>query len=170
MHIGLLTNEYPPLPHGGIGTNVKNLAQAFVRAGHRVTVVGWGKADEWEDSGVKVSILPETLIPKIGWFFNRKVVEKYLRHLIKNEQLSIVEAPDWGGMSMDIQPGCPIVIRCNGTDVYFGHLLKEKVRWKTRFQERRALHQADSICAVTKFTAAVTKQLFDLRGASKCGC
>jgi glycosyltransferase involved in cell wall biosynthesis len=162
MHIAFLTNEYPPLPHGGIGTNVKTLAQALVHAGHRVTVVGWGKADKWEDGGVNITMLPETSIPKIGWFANRRIVEKYLRHLVKHEGLAIVEAADWGGMSKGIRPGCPLVIRCNGTDTYFGHLLNERVRWRLWIEERGGLRQSDAICAVSQFTADLTKQLFGL--------
>jgi glycogen synthase len=41
MKIGFFCNEYPPRPHGGIGTFVHTLAPALAQAGHAVTVVEW---------------------------------------------------------------------------------------------------------------------------------
>ena len=40
MHICYLCNEYPPLPHGGVGSVTYTLAHAVARAGHEVSVVG----------------------------------------------------------------------------------------------------------------------------------
>lgn len=59
MNILYLCDEYPPGPHGGIGTLVQLLARQMVKAGHRVVVAGlyspgYGGADEFEDEGVKV--------------------------------------------------------------------------------------------------------------------
>ena len=82
MHISFLTTEYPPLPSGGIGTSIKNLAHALVNLGHRVTVIGWGPETEFDDDGVHVKFLGHTKIPKMGWFLNRKRAEKELNRLV----------------------------------------------------------------------------------------
>ena len=40
MKIVFVCNEYPPRPHGGIGTFVHTIARALLQKGHQVTVVG----------------------------------------------------------------------------------------------------------------------------------
>lgn len=59
MNILLLSEEYPPGRHGGIGTVVQMQAREMVRQGHKVIVSGfydwgYGGADEFVDNGVKV--------------------------------------------------------------------------------------------------------------------
>lgn len=59
MNILLFCDEYPPGPHGGIGTAVQSLARALVRQGHGVWVAGlydygYGGADYETDEGVQV--------------------------------------------------------------------------------------------------------------------
>ena len=40
LHVCFLCHEYPPEPHGGVGTVIQALARALVARGHRVTVLG----------------------------------------------------------------------------------------------------------------------------------
>lgn len=162
MHIGFLTNEYPPLPSGGIGTSVQNLARQFVSKGHRVTVLGWGAKKEFEDLGVQVRFIGGTNIPKMGWLFNRLHIQREFNHLVKRENIEIVEAPDWCGPSAGIRLNCPIVIRCHGSATYFASLLGESVKPAVRICEQMALKGAASVAAVSKFTAQNTERLFSL--------
>lgn len=162
MHVAFLSCEYPPLPGGGIGTFVQGLARALVTRGHRVTVVGWGKAREWNDQGVTVRMLPNDHPPKLGWLVNRRRVEAELRRMVREEALVAVEAPDWCGMSAGIRPGCPVVIRCHGSAVYFAWMMKESVRPTVRFAEWLALRGARSVAACSRFTAGSTRDLFSL--------
>ena len=162
MHIAFLTSEYPPLPTGGIGTSIRNLSQALVAQGHRVTVLGWGHDAEFEDHGVCIRFLGETSIPKMGWLLNRGHIQRELNHLVHDEGVDIVEAPDWCGLSAGLRPACPVVIRCHGSATYFAHLLKERVRPSVRWAEGLALQQADNVVAVSRFTAGITHRLFRL--------
>jgi len=163
MHVVFLTIEYPPLPSGGIGTSVRNLGRALVRQGHRVTVVGAGPLMEFEDEGVSVRFIGETRVPKIGWLWDAHRIERELNRLVREEGAEIVEAHDWGGISAGVRPRCPVVVRCNGTDTYFGRLLQKRVRPSVRWAEGFALRQADDVVAVSRFTADVTRRLFNLR-------
>jgi glycosyltransferase involved in cell wall biosynthesis len=163
MHVGFLTTEYPPLPSGGIGTSLRNLARALVAAGHRVSVVGWGREAHYDDQGVSVRFLTSRFVPKTGWLTSRRMLRHELRRLVQQEGLDVVEAPDWCGLSAGIRAGCPMVIRCNGSAVYFGHLLRERVRPSVRLAEWLALRQADGVCAVSRFTAEQTARLFALK-------
>lgn len=155
--------EYPPLPSGGIGTSICNLARAIVAQGHRVTVVGLGKRTEFQDQGVNVRFIGATSIPKVGWLWDVRRVQHELNNLVRREGADIVEAHDWCGVSAGLRPTCPIVVRCHGTDTYFAHLLQERVRPLVRRLEWLALKQADDIVAVTQFAADVTRRLFRLR-------
>lgn len=167
MHICFLTGEYPHPEvgsSGGIGTSIRNLARQLVRMGHRVRVMGWHKQEiEIEDNGVHVHFLKATSIPKMGWMLNRKRLQDEVNRLVRQDGLDIVEAPDWGGMSAGMKLLCPLVVRCNGTDTYFGHLLGYRPRWKVYHAERLALKSADDVAAVSRFAAEVTKKLFNLK-------
>jgi len=163
MHIGYITTEYPPLPSGGIGTSIKNLANKLVEFGHTVTVIGLGPNITFNDGGVNVKFVEGTKRAKLGWLYNRYVVWREIERLIRHEALNIVEAPDWLGLSAGMPFTCPVVIRCHGSDTYFGHLLGYKPRITTYLYEYLALTQADSISAVTHFTADTTKKIFRLK-------
>ena len=163
MHIGFLTTEYPPLSSGGIGTSIQNLARELAAQGHRVTVLGWGHAVEFEDQGVKVRFLKRAFLPRTGWLVGRLALQREFRRLVLEEGLRLVEAPDWCGLSAGLRPGCPVVLRCHGSAVYFGHLLNEAVRPSVRWAERLAFSGANDVAAVSRFTAEVTTRLFGLR-------
>jgi glycosyltransferase involved in cell wall biosynthesis len=162
MHIAFLSLEYPPLPSGGIGTSVQNLARALVRQGHRVTVLGWGPETEFDDGGVRVRFLGHTSIPRMGWFLNRRRLQRELRRLKKTEGLDIVEAHDWCGISAGLRPDCPLVVRCHGSATYFARLLDESVRPTVFGTEWLALIGADAVVAVSRFTAGLTAGIFRL--------
>lgn len=168
MKIAFLANEYPPLPAGGIGTNLRNLARALVRDGHQVWVVGWGHDAVFDDQGVTVRFVGTTRVPKAGWWLNRRRAFRALARLVAEEGVEIVEAPDWCGPSAGLSlpwwaPGCPVVIRCHGSAVYFGDLLNEPVRRSVRLAERTALRGADAVGAVSRFAGERTRALFDLK-------
>ena len=127
MHIAFLSNEYPPLPSGGIGTSVQTLARALVAAGHQVTVLGWGHATAFTDAGVTVRVLGTTAVPKMGWLLNRRRLQVELNRMVREEALAIVEAPDWCGPAAGLRLACPLVIRCHGSATYFADLLGERV-------------------------------------------
>lgn len=162
MHIGFLTTEYPPLPSGGIGTSVRNLARGLVTAGHRVTVIGWGQEAAFDDVGVAVRFLGHTRLPGAGWLLHRLRAQRALRRLVRTAGLEIVEAHDWCGPSAGLRLPCPLVVRCHGSATYFAHLLDGTVRPTVRYAETLALRRATAVAAVSRFTATVTHRLFHL--------
>lgn len=124
MNILYLCDEYPPGPHGGIGTYVRLIALQMVKLGHKVIVAGlysrgYGGRDEFEDEGVKVFRYRWGIDGK--WFENQhslgvrivnKVLldtgiiqkdikkslatyQKKLEYIISSEQIDIVEMPDY---------------------------------------------------------------------------
>jgi glycosyltransferase involved in cell wall biosynthesis len=134
-----------------------------VKQGHRVTVVGWGKRTEFDDEGVKVVFQGGIPVPRIGWLFNRINMQRLVNRLVGNDGLEILESPDWCGLSAGIKPRCPVVIRCHGSDTYFGKLLNYEPRWSVRLAEKIALQGANGIASVSKYTADVTRSVFNLK-------
>ncbi len=162
MRVGFLTLEYPPARSGGIGTSIRNLARALVHRGHRVTVMGWGEPARFDDDGVSVRVHDYRSPPRTGWLVNRLLMQREMRRMVKEEGLEIVEAHDWCGPSAGIHPGCPVVVRCHGSAVFFGDVLHEPVRWSVRLAERLALTGADGVAAVSRFAAGRTAALFGI--------
>lgn len=162
MRIAFLSNEYPPLPAGGIGTNLRNLARTLVRQGHHVWVVGWGPETRFDDQGVRVRFVGHTRVPKLGWLLNRRRAFRVLAGLVAGDGVEIVEAPDWCGPSAGLRLACPVVVRCNGSAVYFADLVGDAVRPSVRLAERLAVRGADSVAAASRFTAARSRALFGL--------
>jgi len=94
----------------------------------------------------------------------RKKLERIINQLYAIQEIDLVEAPDWTGITSFIQPKkCPIVIRLNGSDAYFCHLEHRPVKWKNQFHEKRALQKADGLISVSQFTADVTNEVFGLK-------
>jgi glycosyltransferase involved in cell wall biosynthesis len=163
MHVAFLTTEYPPLPSGGIGTSIRNLARALVMQGHCATVLVAGAGNEFEDRGVSVRFTGETRLPKLGWLWDTRRTQRVLNELIRRDGVDVIESHDWCGPSAGLRLDRPLSVRCHGAATYFAHLLSERVRPSVRWTETLALRQANDVVAVSRFTADVTRRLFRLR-------
>ncbi len=167
MKIGFLTSEFPhpKTGHaGGIGTSLLNLTKGLVQAGHQVVLLVYGqKEDEvFEESGITFHRLKNVKLKGFSRYLTQKKIEKRINLLVQKQQLDVVEAADWTGITSFIKPDCPLVIRLHGSDTYFCHLDQRPVKAINRFHEKRALQSADGLLSVSQYTANVTKELFAL--------
>jgi glycosyltransferase involved in cell wall biosynthesis len=168
MKIAFLTPEYPHSKtgsSGGIGTSIKNLAIGLLGEGHSVRVLVYGQKEEsvFDDNGITIQQIQNVKFKGLSWWLTRKKLERLINQLYDNQEIDLVEAPDWTGITSFIQPKkCPIVIRLNGSDTYFCHLENRPVKWINQFHERRALQKADGLISVSEFTAEVTNEVFEL--------
>jgi len=168
MHIAFLTPEYPHPDlnrSGGLGTSIKNLASSLVQSGEGVTVFVYSQAEDkqFEDQRIKIHSIAKRKYPFAGWYLHRKFLQRYINKFILLENIDVLEAPDWTGITALMHFKCPLVIRCNGSDGYFCHLDNRKQKSKNRWFEQKALKNADHILAVSAFTAKLTKKIFGLR-------
>ena len=169
MKIAFLTPEYPHSRtgnSGGIGTSIKNLAESLVGLGHAVRILVYGQKEEtiFEDSEITIQLIKNVKIKGLSWYFTRKKLQHIIDDLYVSNEIDIVEAPDWTGISSFIQPKkCPLVIRLNGSDTYFCHLDNRPVKWVNKFHEKRALKKAEGHISVSQFTADMTNKLFGLQ-------
>ncbi|SDH42906.1 Glycosyltransferase involved in cell wall bisynthesis [Flavobacterium omnivorum] len=168
MKIAFLTPEYPHPKtgsSGGIGTSIKNLAMGLLAEGCSVRVLVYAQKEEgiFYDNGICIQQIRNVKLKGLSWFLTRKKLENIITALYDNEEIDLVEAPDWTGITSFISPkNCPVVIRLNGSDTYFCHLDQRPVKWVNRFHEKRALKNADGLLSVSQFTADTTNEVFHL--------
>jgi len=169
MKIAFLTPEYPHPKtgsSGGIGTSIKNLAIGLIAQGCSVRVLVYGQNEEgvFDDNGITIQQIKNVKLKGLSWFLTRKKLERIINQLYVNQEIDLVEAPDWTGITSFIQPKkCPIVIRLNGSDTYFCHLDNRPVKCVNKLHERRALQKADALISVSQFTADLTNEVFGLK-------
>lgn len=167
MKIAFLTPEYPHYKtgnSGGIGTSIKNLALELIKQGCSVRILVYGQKEDvvFEDNGICVQQIQNVKRKGISWYLTRKKLQRILNTLYENQEIDVVEAPDWTGITSFIDAKCPVIIRLNGSDTYFCHLDERPVKWINKFHEKRALLKATALLSVSRFTAAKTNEVFGL--------
>ena len=167
MHLAFLTSEYPHprvQRSAGIGTSIKNLANAYIGAGIEVSIFVYSAQEDavFEEDGINFHLIKHQKFPFLGWYRYRKLIQRYVNKQVVASGIDAIEAADWTGITAFMNLKCPLVIRLHGTDAYFCHLEDRPQKKKNFFFEKKALQQADQIITVSQFTAQVTKQLFGL--------
>ncbi|RKR10954.1 glycosyltransferase involved in cell wall biosynthesis [Flavobacterium sp. 90] len=168
MHISFLTPEFPheKVAHAaGIGTSIKNLAEALTKEGIKVTVFVYGQKTQEVliENGLEIHLIKNKKFKFFGWFFHRKYIQQYCNSVIKQEHIELLEVIDWTGISAFMNFKVPIVMRFHGSDAYFCHLEKRKQKAKNFWFEKLAVKGAKDFIAPTKFAGEVSKELFKIK-------
>jgi glycosyltransferase involved in cell wall biosynthesis len=137
MHIGFLAMDYPSAgAGGGVGSQVRVLAQALVEAGHKVTVVALGRR---KTSGVEDRVRVHRVAPgNLHWYLSRiplldrllvtaireleysKAIWSAVRRLHAAEAFDILEATETGALGVACAgPRIPLIIRLHGDPYTF---------------------------------------------------
>lgn len=167
MRICIICNEYPPGPHGGIGTMNQMLVQEFVKAGHEVYVVGlydktYPAQDHEQSPGVEVFRLKRNMRGKLNVMLHWREMFHFVRRLEKSYGFDVVEIPDsYGWFSVWGRLQAPVIVRCHGANTYFSRILNAPLKRSTRFLENHLMHKARAVCAVSRYTAAVISEVFN---------
>jgi glycosyltransferase involved in cell wall biosynthesis len=167
LRLCFLCNEYPPGPHGGIGTLVQTFARSLVEAGHAVRVVGvYGSSypapDTEDDRGVRVVRLRESGGPA-GWVRSRIRLFRTVATWVNAGDVELVEAPDWEGWAAGWpRLSAPVVVRLSGSASYFADELGRRLRRMAFWLERASLRRADFICSESRYLAGRTTDVFGL--------
>ncbi len=168
MKICFVCGEYPPGPHGGVGTMTRVLARALVRAGHEVRVVGvyppdYAALDFEDDLGVRVWRLRESSF-RGGWLLARYELYRTVAAWARRGDVDLVEGPDSRGWFAGWpRLPVPVVQRSNGSYSYFAHELGRAIDQTTFRLEQWSYRRASAWAAVSDYTAAITTRLFRLR-------
>lgn len=162
MHICFLCHEYPPVPHGGIGSFTQTMARALARRGHRVTVVGCYRqrgATAESDEGVDVLRLPHAIVPGAGILVHRRRLGKALRNLHASRPIDVIEGPENSLAVVPRRFPAVKIIRMHGGHRFFSVTLGSKPRAWRSWLESRSFSNADRVCAVSQYVASVTTGL-----------
>lgn len=168
MHIGFITPEYPHpklANSGGLGTSIKNLAESLLQENVEVTIflVGTESSENFVESGINFYFIKKYKITGFTWYLTRKYYQKEISRIVKLNNIDLLEAPDWTGITAFMKFRVPIIIRCNGSDAYFCRLEGRKQKWKNFWFEKNALNSADEVIAASEFTGKLTKEIFGLK-------
>lgn len=167
MRIAFVCGEYPPGPHGGIGTMTRLLGRSLTEGGHEVRVVGiyprrYPASDYEEDEGVRVWRLREPDY-RLGWIPARRALFRMIEEWSASREIDIVEAPDYQGYTAGWPSlPVPVVVRLHGSTTYFAAETRRTVKRSAYWLESRALRRADYWCSVSRYTAERTKAIFRL--------
>jgi glycosyltransferase involved in cell wall biosynthesis len=170
MRLCFVCSEYPPVPHGGLGTIAQVLGRALVRGGHEVRVVGIYDDGASEpsfsrDEGVEVWRVRESA-HRFGWLRARYRLFRMVAEWSRTNLIDLVEVPDWWGPAAGwSRLSVPVVARLNGSATFFGSELGRPVRRTVFSLEEASLRRADAWCASSSYTAERSRQLFSLPSA-----
>lgn len=167
MRVCFICNEYPPGPHGGIGTFTQLMARALVRAGNEVRVVGGYSSDYpapayEEDNGVRVWRFTGA-IHRRGKMLARYRIFQLVARWCREGEIDLLEAPDWEGWNAGFRLPVPIIVRFNGSSTYFAAETAQRVQPVTFLLEWASMRGADFFCSASRYTADKTQRLFRLR-------
>jgi glycosyltransferase involved in cell wall biosynthesis len=172
VRIQFVCNEYPPAPHGGIGTLTRTLARGLAAAGHGVSVAGVYRAsasaagsNQEADAGaarVDVLRLPAST-GRGGWIRSRARLWRHVARRARAGEIDLVEAPDWEGWTAAWpELPVPVVVRLSGASSYFAAEMGKRPARSTFWLERSALRRADFVCAESRYVAEATRRVFGL--------
>lgn len=167
MRIVFVCDEYPPGPHGGIGTMVRTLARGMAADGHEVRVLGayerdYPAPDHEVDAGVQVW---RARVPRgpLGWVRSRLALHARLSRWCRDGLADVVEVPDWGGAAAGWpRLPVPVVARLHGSATFFAAEMGRMVDRRARMLEWSSLHRVDYWASTSRYTAYRTRALFDL--------
>lgn len=167
MRLCVLCSEYPPGPHGGIGTRYRILGRHLAASGHEVRMIGayprdYPAPDRENDRGVQVWRLREHG-GKLGWVPAWRRLYRTVHTWAERREIDLIEAPDSRGwFALWPHQRVPLVLRSSGSNTYFAHELGQPVNRLTHWMEADSYRRADAWIAQTQHSAALTQRLFGL--------
>jgi glycosyltransferase involved in cell wall biosynthesis len=168
MNICFVCSEYPPNPHGGIGSFTEMMARALVGRGHAVRVVGvypheGAYAARECIQGVDVWRLRRHN-HRLGWIRSRWELARMIVGWSRTRQIDVIEVPDYqGSAALWPQLQVPLVTRLHGSLVYFAAEMALPIDRKSYWLERASLRRSDFLASVSRYTYERSKELFGLK-------
>lgn len=166
MHIAYLTTEYPlqTSKSGGIGTSICNLARLLSRNGISVSVLYWGapfKATVVTD-GIEIIPIPREGNSTLSSVIVRLKLVRAVNRIVKQNQVDVLEVPDWEGNYAFGKICCPVVMRMHCSNLYFGSILNNKVPLLISIFERIAAKKVDGYIACSQQVMDVSRKVLHI--------
>jgi glycosyltransferase involved in cell wall biosynthesis len=168
MHVIFICNEYPPFPHGGVGTAVRLLARQLTVYGCDVTVLGPYPRTQTSieaDGKVRIIRLASRPIPKLGWLASRFTTVRALRALVSARRVDVIVVPDWLGLVPWNPTRKPLVAFLHGTCHFFNAAAGRPSHPVITFMEKTTLKASSAWISPSKYALKETARLFKLEPA-----
>jgi glycosyltransferase involved in cell wall biosynthesis len=173
LSICLIHEEYPPETGGaGIGTYQATMAKALANLGHKVIVIAKAvkKSKIEVNAGVEVHRIKSWIRTKgiLGMVAYRLRIKRYLRQLLHERKIDIIESPEWGGETVflkNLPHRPPVVIRLHGSSKvirYYNQGHYYISTWLQEWFEKKCIRQADLITSPTKTLIGETQKLLNI--------
>lgn len=168
MHIAFLTPEYPhPKVKNcaGIGTSINNLVGALNKQQLKVSVFIYGQDtnEVIRQGNCTLHLIQQKKYAFATWFFYKKHIQHYINSIAKKENIDLIEAADWTGMTSFMNFKIPLIIRFHGSDAYFCHLEGRAQKKKNYWLEKLAIAKAKAFIAPTEFAGKLSQKLFSIQ-------
>lgn len=161
LRVVLVCNEYPPRPHGGIGTFVHSLAHGLANDGHEITVVGFGQFEERaHDGNVRLVTLAANRFRYVGNLISRLRLRRWISARAEAGQVDLVETPDYKGLLPFGVKNCRAVVRLHLTETSIRLAASKSPNNGVKFYERRTLMANPNWIAVSDHVLALTQATF----------
>jgi glycosyltransferase involved in cell wall biosynthesis len=165
MHICFLCSEYPPGPHGGIGTFTRTLGRALAARGAEVTAIGIYpvvRETHENDLGVRVVRLPHSRVRGAGFFLNGLRLRNALRRLHETSPIDVLEGQENSLAMLPRRFIAPKTIRMHGGHHFFAVTLGRKPKPWRGWIEKRSFRRSDFRCGVSRFVVTKTCALLGM--------
>jgi glycosyltransferase involved in cell wall biosynthesis len=163
MKITYICNEYPPVPHGGIGTFVHTMAHAMAKEGHEVLIIGYNeKPVNRYDNNVHVITLPEYKFRGLGWIINRMKLYFWLLQKVSSENIDLIESPEFAGLLPFPFKKCPVIVRLHLSATAINRQAQIPPKGMQPWCEKRMLKYHRNWIGVSHYILELTKKTFRL--------
>jgi glycosyltransferase involved in cell wall biosynthesis len=178
MHIGVITPEFPPDIHGGVGTLMREMAAAIIQAGHRATVVhvtrGKHGSSMREDSWCGADVVRLTLTPpkwlrwRLGELWACRELNRTIRRVHKRSPLTALFANDGSAFfPFGVAANIPLVTGLGGTEFLFHQEMNLPRESKFVFDlQRRSMEKSRLLVANSNYTARAMPACYGLRNSN----
>ncbi len=172
MKILFICNEYPPTPHGGIGSFTKLMAESLVKEGHEVFVMGYGNEETTTKTvmnGVQVWFLKKAYSSKLKVlnlfyiYYNRWVFANKINAFAKQQEVDIIETYEWSAPLILKPKNIPLVVRLHGSNTANNEYMQKKKSSVFSRLEKRAIQIANHVVSVSEHIAKITQKSFQLQ-------
>ena len=173
MHIGIICNEHPALCNGGgIGSFTDNLSKGLIANGHSVTIFGVYKNIKEKivvkEKKLKIIGIPYKNIPKIHKWYNRKKLMLLIKNEHRENNLSILESPDYQGWLYNSNLDLPKIIRLHSPQkVGFDNSVDPKNLTPDLILEQKSLEYADFLCSCGTSVAEAARKTYSMNVLKK---
>ncbi|HUM02994.1 MAG TPA: glycosyltransferase family 4 protein [Thermoanaerobaculia bacterium] len=164
LHVAFVCNEYPPEPHGGIGSSVQSFGRALAARGHQVCVVGLSaESGESVDGPIRVIRISRAERRYVSWLVNRRRLRRRLERLAEEEGLDIIQVPEFEGWLPLAVRDIPVVVRLHLSYTAIANLSGKEPPPGIRLLEKRTLAAHPNWMAVSRYLLDATSATFGLK-------